>query len=80
MNFSGVKCDECGRIKGESNHWHQIGVQKYAVGIWVELGYLGAHSQEGDERDYEVRDLCGERCFFLHIGKLLKINPTEEAT
>jgi len=77
MNFSGTKCDECGRIKGEGNHWHQIGVQKYAERVWIELGFIGAHSMPEEAKHYEVHDLCGEQCFYKHIGKLLKINPVK---
>jgi len=78
MNFSGTKCDECGRIKGESNHWHQIGVIPSTVGgPWIELGSLaGPHSLKEYTEAYRVLDLCGEQCFYKHIGKLLKINPT----
>jgi len=72
MNFSGTKCDECGRIKGESNHWHQIGVtQELGAGGRLSL-LLGLLAHDVDE----VHDLCGEACFYKHIGKLLKINPS----
>ena len=58
MNFSGTKCDECGRIKGESNHWHKIGTGKWADGqAWVELGYLLGPTDR-TELVYEVHDLC----------------------
>ena len=77
MNFSGTKCDECGRIKGESNHWHQMGVLYSGGGNWVELGALmGPTDMVTIPKEYEVHDLCGEACFYKHIGKLLKINPT----
>lgn len=76
MNFSGTRCDECGRMKGESNHWRQVGVQKYAGGIWIELGQIGCHSDPRDvDIGYEIHDLCGECCLYKHIGKLLKLNP-----
>ena len=83
MNFSGTKCDECGRIKGESNHWHQMGVYVWPASegqspLSVELGKLhGAPAgQAGD--DYEIHDLCGEQCLYKHLGKLLKLNPVTE--
>jgi len=70
-NFSGVRCDECGRIKGEANHWHQIGLTQ-ALGKDGSISLLlGAMHYDVDE----VHDLCGEACFYKHIGKLLKINP-----
>ena len=79
MNFSGTKCDECGRIKGESNHWHQIAVIKWDAGgaVTVELGSLGA--RDVPESSYNIHDLCGEQCLWKHIGKLLRINPATEA-
>lgn len=77
MTVEKVICDECGRVKGEANHWHQIGVQKYAEGVWVELGVIGCHS-DTDAKAYEVHDLCGEQCLHKHIAKLLGFNPPAE--
>ncbi len=77
MNFSGTKCDECERIKGPSNHWHQIGIVNWNGGFQtLQLGHL-ADPDTDLISSYLVRDLCGERCFFTHIGKLLRLNPTE---
>ena len=79
MNFSGTKCDECGRIKDAANHWHQIGVGVTNAGRnWLELGALLGLPNDLVET-YEVHDLCGEQCFYKHIGKLLRINPAPEA-
>ncbi len=73
MNFSGVKCDECGRLKGEANHWHQIGIIRSESGsTWIELGTLMG-SPIGAEKHYSIHDLCGEQCFVKHIFKLLRI-------
>lgn len=74
MNFNGVKCDECKRIKESSNHWFQIGMCPTAVGIWIELGNIGVVGSANPQK-YEVHDLCGEACFYKHLGKLLKLNP-----
>lgn len=76
MNFSGTKCDECGRIKGESNHWHQLAVVRdnikgplsIILGEMVDFKLNHAHT-------LEIVDMCGEQCFYKHIGKLLRINP-----
>lgn len=78
MNFSGTKCDECGRVKGESNHWHQIGMIPSTIGgPWIELGSLaGPHSLKAYGDAYEIHDLCGESCFYKHIGKILRITTT----
>jgi len=83
MNFSGVRCDECGRIKGESNHWHAMGILWIGDNVSIELGELTGPKNLTDEcgrpmdTKYEVHDLCGEQCFYKHIGKLLKINPSK---
>ncbi len=79
MNFSGTKCDECGRLKGESNHWHQIGVLLHeGSACCIELGKLRSFNLVHLPEGHEIRDLCGEQCFYKHIGKLLRINPAEE--
>lgn len=72
MNFSGTKCDECGRIKGESNHWHQIGLTDLDNG-GVSL-LLGTMHYDVDV----VHDLCGEACFLRHICKLLNMGGVLE--
>ncbi len=77
MNFNGTKCDECARLKGESNHWHQIGVTTDGGLAHIELGELRG-PYLGEERKYAVHDLCGEACFYKHLGKLLKLNPVSE--
>jgi hypothetical protein len=72
MTVEKVVCDECGRVKDHANHWHKIGMANTATGIWIELGAIGGHAEYPT---YEVHDLCGEACFYKHIGKMLKLNP-----
>ncbi len=67
-------CDECGRMKEKANHWHQIGVTTDGGMVRLELGELRGPFL-GEERKYAVHDLCGEACFYRHLGKLLKLNP-----
>jgi len=74
MNFSGVRCDECARIKEAANHWHRIGVFRDNGRVNVEIGDLRG-PRIGEEKFYEVLDLCGDQCFYKTLGKLLKINP-----
>lgn len=77
MNFSGVRCDECDRIKGEANHWHQLGIVNWNDGSQtVQLGSM-SEPDSNSISSYLLRDLCGEQCFYKHIGKLLKLNPVE---
>ncbi len=81
MNFSGTKCDECGRLKGEGNHWLRLGTVKWEdpriQRVWVELGELWGDTPWPDAAKWEQHDLCGEQCFYKHIGKLLRLNPVE---
>ncbi len=79
MNVNHTVCDCCAKIKGELNHWRQIGVQKYAGNVWIELGMIGCHSDPSQEnvRSYEVHDLCSDQCLKEHIMTLLRLNPTE---
>ena len=71
MRFEAVKCDECGRIQGEANHWEQVGVE-YEDGVkvlTVELGKLWGPSNPSHR--YEVRDVCGLECRHKQVDKLL---------
>lgn len=84
MTVEKIICDECGRVKAEANHWHQVGVT-FAGQIGVQVGYLyGApHDSLGDPipgTKYEVHDLCGEQCFIKHICKLLGMGGIDGAT
>ncbi len=75
-NFSGVRCDCCARVKGEGNHWLQMGVYRDGGQISVEVGDLRG-PRIGEESKYVVMDLCGDQCFQKTLGKLLRLNPTE---
>ena len=76
MTVEKTVCDCCAKVKGERNGWHQIGVQKYAVGIWIELGVIGCHSAPEDvDSGYEVHDLCSDECLREHLMKLLRSKP-----
>ena len=71
-----VVCDECQRVKDTANHWHQMGVQVTPDSVWIEMG-TKLQSPDDNLDDYSVHDLCGEQCFYRHLGKLLKINPVK---
>ncbi len=70
-------CDGCGRLKEASNHWQKMGVFTDGGQVSIELGDLRG-PRIGEERKYAVHDLCGEACFYKHLGKLLKLNPITE--
>lgn len=74
MTVKQTICDECQRVKGESNHWQKIGIINKSTdnSVSLHLGYLF------DSYD-EIHDLCGESCFHKHIAKLLKFDRPETA-
>jgi len=72
MTVEKVFCDECGRVKGEANHWHRMVVAGPKGKETIRLGDLG-------EDPYGVHDLCGEQCFYKHIAKLMGFTPETEA-
>ncbi len=80
MKTEKTVCDECGRTKGESNHWHQMGLytqpQPSNNRVTILLGVLDVADFDRTWK-FEIHDLCGEQCFYKHIGKLLKLNPVE---
>ncbi len=71
MTVEKVICDECGRVKDHANHWHKIWVN----GPTLVLGDISGVAIEAGGYDISAHDLCGEACFYRHIGKLLKLNP-----
>ena len=64
MRIETVKCDECGVVKKDSNHWLHIDV----LGPMEPFIHLG-HKEP--DPSFERRDLCGQGCFHRHLDKLL---------
>jgi hypothetical protein len=68
MKIEQIVCDECKRVRGESNHWHKIGVlRNVGTTVQLTLGVIPEKPMPG----FEVHDLCGESCFHKHIDNLL---------
>jgi hypothetical protein len=74
MRVETVKCDQCGAIKGEGNHWLYVDVENIAGTkhqrpvIIIDI--------DGDPQDNcERRDLCGQDCFHKHLDALLFTKP-----
>lgn len=87
MKFDGVKCDECGRVKGDVNHWIQISVweSKNSGVLAIGLGKLGdllTLTRTAPPVEPETHDLCGQDCLNKHTAKLLHggIAADQEAT
>jgi len=85
MKFQATKCDECGRIQGESNHWVQVRVWSTDQGcVGVAFGSMAVTNGAMAVSDQvvastEIHDLCGQGCAFRHIGKLLGWSQTPTA-
>lgn len=62
-----VKCDECGVIKGESNHWLEIDISIVGECPMVIVSNVEPRCPSG----YERHDLCGQACFHKHLDTLL---------
>ncbi len=74
MTIEKVFCDECGRVKAEANHWHQIGVFRGVDDEEISLMLGNQVIEPGSDWILETHDICGEQCFHKHIAKLLGFN------
>ncbi len=63
-----TRCDECGRIQSEANHWVRIQVW-FQEGICVGVVVLKERLSLVETGEY--RDLCGQGCAVKHIAKLM---------
>lgn len=91
--FQATKCDECGRIQGEANHWVQIQAwflwtrditsddlvrsNCQGVALGAIVGFVMGTSNFTTAKP-ETRDLCGQGCAVKHIARLLKWNLPED--
>ena len=82
MTVEKVICDECGRVKGEANHWHEVAVwQTKTAMLAVACGMCADQlvlERVDPPVELEIHDLCGEQCLYKHIGKLLNLNHAPE--
>lgn len=69
MKVETVKCDECGAIKGESNHWLAIDVRPESISEGNQLISIGFKNVPSP--NFNRRDLCGQACFYKHLDGLL---------
>lgn len=84
MKFEATKCDECGRIQGEVNHWVQIHVIKSpkTETVGVVMGQIGDNvipASDFSDCKLESRDLCGQGCAMKFVAKLLGWSSVVEA-
>lgn len=84
MKFDGVKCDECGRVKGEVNHWvtvHAFMKNDAIVGLVV--GPIGDNvipASDFTSCRLVPLDLCGHDCSAKYIAKFVGTLPAPEET
>lgn len=75
MRIEQIKCDQCGKFKGEANHWHRIvtipgPAQRVLTVILGEYSGIALPISNG-RTTAEYRDLCGQECLHKHIDQLL---------
>ena len=65
--LTSYRCDECGRMKGESNHWyiaeHRPGIRTFIVAEW------GCHNIVGE---FKMLHLCGLPCAMKSLQKAME--------
>ena len=67
-----IKCDVCGRVKGETNHW-LIAVTsrpeaEHSCERGVAFAALGAHV----DTDFEQEHICGADCAHKKLSEFLE--------
>ncbi len=82
--FQATKCDQCGRIQGEANHWTRMEVWSVPagiIGLSLGEGMIGCMTGNSSSTSAtsEIRDLCGQGCAVKHIAKLLGWNLPAES-
>ncbi len=80
MEVTNLFCDECGRSKKETNHWHKVVVWKDRTDGFVALvtGPL-VSGLEAPGLKAEAHDVCGQECFHKHIAKLMGFTEERQA-
>lgn len=77
MKLETLKCDECGAIKKESNHWWKL----YKLGIANELATLtyGYTIFKIDPHELLAElDICSEGCLIKAEAKIRELMKKEE--
>jgi len=62
-----IKCNHCGKIKGETNHWWKISAGPKQLGfmIWQSDTYL-------DHQPENLKDVCGASCAQAKLSEFLQ--------
>jgi hypothetical protein len=71
MKFSGTKCDMCGRLKADTNHWF-VAIVKDDAPFYV--GFVPAASASHETvtpRGQSRMDLCSESCAIKLLSRTI---------
>ncbi len=72
MRIETVKCDQCGVVKGESNHWLQMDVAPFNRSDTFPKWRISVNDEGPAPRPtYNRLDLCGQECFHKKLDTLL---------
>lgn len=74
MKVETYKCDGCGRMKGETNHWWVL-MQFFARMPGFQVFAASPEAEIEREGVYESWDFCGETCLMKKISELLGAKP-----
>lgn len=69
MEFTSYKCDECGKVKGESNHWFwcaRVPGPRFVVAAW------DCVNCDPSVEIVEVKHLCGMGCAVKAMTKAME--------
>ena len=68
MKIETVKCDGCGAVKGENNHWWKIAINNEYHYHYDALGIYHADDLKGAA---PYLDMCGEACVIKKVSEFL---------
>lgn len=69
MRIEQIKCDQCGKEKGENNHWFRLAVGKGYVTVFGL--FCAERHTAADLTGTIIKDLCGQECLHKHIDVVL---------
>ena len=68
-----IKCDQCGTLKGETNHWFKI-LKLYSStrgANYFELSSLTKADEHSNRNTLVKKVVCGERCMCQQISQMI---------
>ena len=65
-----IKCDVCGKIKGEANHWLELLIDTKHNGFTLKTDYIIVNYQVPPS-DIVYKDFCGQDCLIREIQSIV---------